>query len=163
MLNILNRIIFFPAFLIFITLWMIGTLLASIYGYFQFSSDFKFKIKWFKGFYPDHIQGLSDKISFHEYIWNIGAGKFGSVMGVINNLGWGTIILATFHLDKFLWLVPIAVVAYPLGVYSLGYFLHKIGYIYRQGDVNNRLTNPQLVRTERKVESILSKIEEKLK
>lgn len=151
----LNKLLFFPAFLVFLTLWMLGTFLAGLWGYFNLNLQglgFKWK------FYPEHLEGTMDKIAFHEYIWNTGAGKFGSVMGVVNNLGWGTMILAVFNLNQFFYLVPIAVLAYPLAVYAFGYFLHRIKYIYRQGDVNNRLMNPQLVRTEEKVGQLLEKM-----
>lgn len=160
-MNLLTRIIFFPAFLIAMTLWLTGTLLASIYGYFKFSSNFKLKIKWFEGFYPDHIHGLSDKIAFHEYIWNTGAGKFGSVMGVVNNLGWGTMLLAVFNLDKFFYLVPIAVFAYPVAVYSFGYFLHHVKYVFRSGDVLNKLQTPPFQRIENKVDEVLNKLDDR--
>ena len=156
-MNLLTRIIFFPVFLLGMLLWLIGTLIAGIYGYFRFSSSLKLKIKWFKGFYPEHINGTFEKIAFHEYIWNTGAGKFGSLMGVVNNLGWGTMLLAVFRLDKFFYLVPIAVISYPVMVYVLGYVLHHIKYIYRQGDVMNRLTNPQIVRIEKQVKELMKR------
>ena len=163
-MNLLFRILLLPFFLALMAVWLSGTLIAATIGYLDLTNIRLPKHKrFFKfNFYPEHIKGVSDKIAFHEYIWNIGAGKIGSIMGVINNIGWGTMLLAVFHLDKFFWLVPIAVIAYPVIIYSVGYLLHVIKYIYRQGDVNNRLMNPQLVRTEKKVEQVLEKIIEKL-
>ena len=113
-------------------------------------------------FYPSRIQSKTDKIVFHEYIWNTGAGKIGSIKGLLYDLGWGTLIVKALHLEKYWFLVPIFAVGYMIFVYLFGYFLHRVKYVYRQGDVNNRMMNPQLLRTDKNVESILSKIEERL-
>ena len=112
----------------------------------------------FMSFYPEYIKSNTDKIAFHEFIWNTGSGKIGSIKGVIYDLGWGTLLVKVLGLERYWLLVPVFAVSYMIFVYGFGYFLHRSHYVYRQGDVNNRLQNPQLLRTEEKVGQILEKL-----
>ncbi len=140
--------------------WLVATFIVGTIGYLDLTNIRLPKYGKIK-FYPDHIISTMDKVAFHEYIFSVGTGKLGSLVGLVNKVGWGTIILAALHLDKFIFLLPLAMITFPIGAYLFGYFLHYIKYIYRQGDVNNRLTNPQLIRTENIGKEILEKLNEK--
>ena len=108
-------------------------------------------------FFPNPIQGKNDKIAFVELIWNTGAGKIGSIKGLIMDLAWGSIIIKLFGLERFWFLVPIFSFLYVIGVFLFGFFLYRTNYVFRQGDVNNRLMNPQILRIEEEIKRLKEK------
>ncbi len=113
-------------------------------------------------FFPKKIESSLDKITYIETCWNAGAGKIGQIRGIASDLAMGGLILKVFNVERY-WLLVLAGVVYVSIVFIFGVFLEKKKIVYRQGDVTNKLTNPQLYRIEDKVDGIYGKVMNRLK
>ena len=98
-------------------------------------------------FYPQEIDTNSrlEKLVFHEFIWNTGAGQVGQIKNIITDFAVGGVALKIFGLERFWWLVVVLGFAYIIGVYVIGFLVQRKNLVMRRGSVTNKLGNPQLM------------------
>lgn len=98
------------------------------------------------------LKGKMDKFVFIEAIMNTGFGVTGQVRGLVGD---GILIAASlkiFGWEQYWWILPIGIFLYLTTIFWIGTFLYRKNIIMRRGNLNNKISNPQLIKVERLLE-----------
>lgn len=109
-------------------------------------------------FFPNDIVGKMDKMLFVQYVWGVSGGKIGMVKDIITDLFMGVVIVNYFGFQEYSYLVYVFAVIYVFCRMLFGLFLIKKNIMMREGGLNNRMANPQLIAMENRVLDMWKKI-----